>query len=634
MAHLKDYNPDLPVVIDIETISFSDTTPGFDFFNTPTRISGVAITQNFDDARYFPIRHRTDGDKCLPAEEFLAELREFVFKCKHIINQNIKFDLHGLAKDGVLIDINNTRVTDTQVLGRYFSADEFSYSLDAMGKRYCKNFTKSDEVKDWVKKHKTEDYGRVPIEMMERYAILDVKTTLELYNFFMARLDYLPPEVLEYEDKLTRILWQAEHSGVEINKEYLYRYKFISIANQLKYLKNIQSICGQDFNPGSSKQVQAFFEANGLFSDFVTKGGGKSYGHEFLETVAILDPIDKTGPSEVARNIIEYNSESTNEATFCSGWMNVADKNNRIHGQFRQSGTKTGRMSMGSPSLHNFPEWAKEALVIDPGKVGIKFDYSQIEYRVFAHYGGDESVIKAYEENPLLDYHQLMADRLGIPRKAAKTINFAIIYGIGKGKLARYLMAFILENDTIELRAKLERFNEHSLALSEFTVIPPNVLEQVAINIRQSFLDANPAIGRLNGDIRHALQRRGWIRNFYHRRYNISADRAYIGLNYLCQGTAADFVKRRGVDIFEDPRCQEYGVFPYDLDTTIHDSYFIQVPESQIHEVKNLIIEHAVKSPFKVPVAIDMDVCFANWKNSVSLGTYHTHPHQFIKEAS
>lgn len=627
------YDPSKPVVIDIETIRFDDKTPAFDPFTTPARMQGVAICSNFENAAYFPFRHRTDTQNVLNIDEFLKEFREFTFECKHIVNQNIKFDLHFMEKDGV-VPGEHTRLTDIQVMGRYFKHDLMSYSLDAMGKLFCKNFTKSDEVKKWVKEHKTQDYGMVPIEMMRSYAKLDVLATLELYHFFSEKLSYLDPKVLEYEDQLTRILWDSERTGVKLDTSYLKNYKFEALCNALQHMRKIHEICGPDFNPSSPVQVRHFFEANNYFSEKKTKAGGLSYDADFLETVALDDIKGDNGAPEVARRIIKYNEETHNESTYCSGWVSQVDEKGLMHGQFRQSGTKTGRMSMGAPTLHNFPPWAKRALIIPEGKVGVKFDYSQIEYRQFTHYSGNKLIINKYLENPLIDYHGLMAEILGLPRSPCKTMNFAIIYGVGKEKLATYLANYIIEKDSSELREKLEKFHTGDIALSEYEIMPADVVKQIGYKVRQYFLDKNPAIQELNSMIRTTLRRRGYIKNMYGRRYSIPDSMAYMGLNYLCQGSAADFVKRRIADILNDPDTRKMGISGRDMMTTVHDSLFMEIPEPISLDFIEVVKRHAVKSPLSIPIAIDVDLCYGNWKNEVKYGSFYTQPDQYIKEAA
>jgi DNA polymerase-1 len=280
--------------------------------------------------------------------------------------------------------------------------------------------------------------------------------------------------------------------------------------------------------------------------------------------------------------------------TFCEGWTKRVDGAGILHPNFKSHGTGTGRISSSDPNLQNPPKWAMDGIRIPSGYVGIKLDYSQIEYRIFAHYSGDEDLIKVYQENPRIDFHQQLADRLGIERDPTKTLNFGILYGMGKKKLRKSLIK--------EMRKAADPSK-----LAKYGSTP----EDMADAILEEYHRLVPGVKRLNAQVRETLRVRGWIRNFFGRIYHFDLDKAHIAVNYICQGSAADMFKNRCVALFTEIANQRA---PIQMVSNIHDSILAMMPEEWAEWYWAQASEIMVAPlGFKIPILIDGDIYTGNW---------------------
>lgn len=646
MSYLSEFDPSKLICIDIESISWNDDEEAFNWY-AGHEISGIAMAQRATSgeliARYFPIRHR--NERTLDTEKFLAEFREFARQCKRVINFNIKFDLKFMHRDGIEFPVAS--LEDTATLCRLHCCQEDGDNLDYYTNKYCRVYKKEgDPIHEWLVENKTQDYGAVPLAMMGRYACLDVLSTYELHTVIskrMAEQEY-DLQTWQTEKKLTRILYECECVGKPIDVQRLRGESAVRLVKILKCLENVQRICGEDFNPGSPQQKREFFHANGVHSPNYTKAGqkkakaGEFVGPEYesFDKNTLQEIINEFEEDPEAENpthleddqtymgaaywLTQYAKETHNFNTFCKGWLSAEHKG-LIYPSFKQSGTRTGRLSMTFPSLHNYPPWAAYSLLIPEGHIGLEWDAAQIEYRFFAHYAGQAFLYEAYAENPLLDFHQLMADKIGIPRKAAKTINFAVLYGIGVAKLIRYLVGFITDpkNDSAELRTILRKFNAN---IPMEGVLHGEDVEDVAKEIRLGFLRDNPGIGRIQTAISRSVFKRrteallGYITNIQGRRYHFDPSKLYIALNYLCQGGSADWFKETMVLIFSDERLRSVGITGGNMLTNIHDSVKAIIPCQHGQLYWDVCKEHAEREFLRVPIRIDGDIAFNNFGNS------------------
>jgi DNA polymerase I-like protein with 3'-5' exonuclease and polymerase domains len=602
---LNAYNFDDWVSIDLETISFDDKVKAL--YPYKGCRTALFIIRQGGECYSIPLRHRTlhtnlDFDKAI---EFL---KEFVGKIKFYKNQNPKFDLRFMAQDGIFLN-PDARVRDTQVLGRLVKSDMMSYSLENMCKFYDIKNKKSDAAKTWTKQSETEDYGAIPWSILVPYGEDDVYATDSLAEHLESKIPEESKPQLELEDKFCKLLFDCEHTGISIDVKGLMKKRIVLIQDIIKIHKRIYDIVGDDkFNPNSRPQIDKFFRTLGVdpikFTDETHERG--CWDKNIL---ALVSPISHGQRAyDFATALLELGMLGIQESTFCASWIDHADENGVIHPDFRQTGTNTGRLSCGDPNAQNFPEWMSEYLIIPNGYVGIKWDLKQIEYRIFTHYSNNLRLLAAYAENSDVDFHQIIADLIGIPRKPVKPINFGILYGMGIKKLTASIIKAICESDGIKLRTALGRFTEH--AIPEFPeAIPHSMATEIAGNILSYYHSQTPEIKQMVKKIKSVLSVRGYIKNFFGRRIYLPIDKAYVGLNYLIQGSSADLFKRFLVAIHSE--CPEAKLID-----NIHDADMSIVPIEHAQKFWNVskrIIDSC--DLFKVPIRMDGAIAINRWNN-------------------
>jgi DNA polymerase I-like protein with 3'-5' exonuclease and polymerase domains len=514
----EGFNPNERIVIDVETISWDDTRGGLRPYHGD-RVAGVSLVQK-DKTLYLPLRHRTDVDGCLPFDYAIEQLRKFCAELKIVTNLNVKFDRHCLLQDGVTFP--KAKFEPLEVRGRLVRNNLMEYNLEALCARYNKNFFKQgEEVDRWLREHCTQDYGAVPIPIMQKYAIRDGLAAYELAERFDALLQPESLPVWEEEQKFFQYIFKAESEGFEVDKDFLLLAQAKLCTNLDLLAGKIQELAGFDLNPASPIQVNEYFLAQGVepvhFNEQDDGTKTNSWGKEAL--TQIIHPM--------ANLLMKYNNSKVAYGTFALGWYNEIAPDGKIHAHFNQSGTKTGRLSSSTPNLQNTPEWIYKAIRIPDGYVGLKYDYSQIEYRIFAEYSNDAALMQLYFDNPRTDFHQIVADRLHVPkhRGMVKPVNFGIIYGMGQGKTKRQLAKTIHDANDPELMDYLSRTYGQG----------GGDLQIIANNFLQDYHTRTPAIKKLQKEIKRAICERGCLRNMFGRIYYIDVDHSYIGLNYLCQ---------------------------------------------------------------------------------------------------
>ena len=592
MKELAQFDLSKPVIIDTESISWDDERGGLKPYHGD-RVAGLSVTQG-DVSHYWQIRHRTDVAGCYDFGQFKEHFTAFAKDVTQLANVNVKFDMHMLWQDGVTFP--KARILDIGTLCRVVKNDRMSYNLRDMANDYCKFYFKDvDELAAWTKANNTRDYGAIPIPIISRYAKFDGLSAYELYQQLLGRLPEASKGVWSTENKYCKYLWQSENIGFKIDRERLKLYQAKFAYELESRMSEIRAMAGYDLNPASSKQVHEYFSKQGIepvaFNKQKDGTTNPSWSKDALSQI----------PHSMAQLLMKYNSVHTNLGTFAKGWHDAATEDGTIHGSFNPAGTVTGRSSSSDPNLQNPPKWMYECMLIPDDQVGVKYDYSQIEYRIFTHYSEDPALLKSYADDPRTDLHQLVANRMGVNkhRDLVKKINFGVIYGMGQAKTKRTIARIIWEVGDGSLMEKLSK---------QFKT---NDLNAVADAFLAEYHTTTPSIRKLGRSIKAVIDNRGTIRNFYGRYYNIDSEHHYMGLNYLCQGSAADMFKERTVAVYE--ACENIGLRFRPI-INIHDSAFTITHPDDAAAFWAIAAHHAVQCNFKVPVLIDGDIALKNWK--------------------
>lgn len=355
-------------------------------------------------------------------------------------------------------------------------------------------------------------------------------------------------EVYQNECQLTKVCFTMEKRGVLINPLYVkealkHEHELIQEAKQ-----GFEADTGRPYKDSSKLFASIFTERGENFP--TTAKGNPSFAADTLE---LLD----TPTTRLIKKVREHEKIA---GTYYTSFLYYADEHNRIHPDMRQAGTTTGRFSYSRPNLQNVPkedeesDLAKKFVVrgsfIPPQDfVYISLDYSQQEYRMLFDYAGETEIIKKILVGE--DVHEATAKMVGITRKQAKTLNFAIIYGAGIEKLSKMLGITVKE----------------------------------AEDLRTKYFAKFPQVRRLLRYIPKVGQARGFIRNWFGRRcYLQDPEFAYVLPNHLIQGGCADVIKVAMVKIDEYLRRLKSGMV-----LQVHDELLFELHKEELGIIPDLM---------------------------------------------
>ena len=398
--------------------------------------------------------------------------------------------------------------------------------------------------------------------------------------------------LFDIEIPLAKVLADMELAGFRIDVDGITAYgeELNTMAEELKV--RIYSRAGEEFNVNSPKQLgEVLFERMGLPKSKKTKTG---YSTD-AETLQKLAP-----KYEIIEDILDYRQVTKLKSTYAEGLVKAADENGRIHTEFKQTGTATGRLSSAEPNLQNIPVRTEQGrrfreyfIPTDSEHVLIDADYSQIELRLLAHISGDENMRGAFLSG--VDIHTATAATVfGVSpesvtpelRKRAKAVNFGIVYGIGEHSLAEDL-GIGRGEAKLYIQSYLEGF--------------PKVSE---------YLSTIKDKAKENGYVVTEFGRRRYIPELAATTKNVQHFGERVAMNSPIQGTAADIIKIAMIRLAK--RLEESGL-DAKLILQVHDELLVECHRSCAEEVKELLIEcmeNAVS--FSVPLSVEANIG-ENW---------------------
>ncbi|MBE9008164.1 DNA polymerase I [Fortiea sp. LEGE XX443] len=425
-------NPATPVAWDTET---SDLEP------RDAALVGIGCcwgTQP-DESAYIPLAHK-HGEN-LNKEIALAALRPILESADYPKTfQNGKFDRLVFRCQG----INLAGIVFDPMLASYVLNPDTSHNLTDLSLRYL-GLTIQNYV-DLVPKGKT--IADIDIKAVANYCCLQVNATLQLVPKLREELEKFPALfqlLLEVEQPLEAVLAEMEYTGVRIDSAYLQELSQRLEIDLAKLEEQATQIAGEKFNLGSPKQLsQILFEKLELSTKYSRKIQ-TGYSTDAATLEKLLD-VDSSGFVEA---IIEYRTLSKLKSTYVDALPAlVRPDTQRVHTDFNQAATSTGRLSSSNPNLQNIPirtafsRQIRKAFLPETNYVMVAADYSQIELRILAHLSQEPLLVQAYQQNE--DIHTVTArlvfekeDISADERRVAKTINFGVIYGMGSLKFSR-----------------------------------------------------------------------------------------------------------------------------------------------------------------------------------------------------
>jgi DNA polymerase-1 len=418
-------------------------------------IVGVSFADEVERGYYIPINHQIsffDEHEQISVSEFQSVISEFQrFK---LIGHNWKFDSNIIWKNfGVHLNFH----ADTMVMAWLEDTRE-SLSLDNLAYKFLKH--KMIKFKDIVKKG--ENFSSVEIGVAGKYAVEDSVATLRLFEIFSNKNIKLS----EFENRITEILSKMEREGIGIDLEYLESLK-VEFEKEIESLsKEIFKTAKREFNLNSPKQVaETLFDIVGM-EETKKRSTDETNLKMLLQNNSSIDER-----VSILENILKYRGVKKLISTYVIPLIEKS-VNSRIHTNFVQTGTETGRLSSREPNLQNIPVGNKirRAFVAKEGYSLLSLDYSQIELRLLAHFSEDKQLVENFQNG--VDVHGYLAEKLGIKRSTAKTVNFGVLYGMGSSKLSKTLdipkeeASEIIEN-FFEIYSGVEEFNRPEKYLSK-----------------------------------------------------------------------------------------------------------------------------------------------------------------------
>ncbi|MEL7355727.1 MAG: DNA polymerase I [Cyanobacteria bacterium J06560_6] len=408
------------------------------------------------DLAYIPVGH-VDGEQ-LSAEQALKALTPILEDAKYPkAFQNAKYDRLVLRRAGVAL----TGVVFDPMLASYVLNPDNSHNLSDLALRYLELTTVS--YTDLVPKGKL--IGDIAIAKVAQYCGSDVHTTYRIIPMLAADLaaaDKLDELYREIELPVEPVLASMEATGIRIDKDYLNEFSKQLESDLNSIETTAYEAAGEEFNLGSPKQLsELFFDKLGL-----DKRKSRKNKTGYSTDAATLEKLQ--GDHPVVDSVVEYRTLSKLKSTYVDALPALIRPNTgRVHTDFNQAVTTTGRLSSSNPNLQNIPtrtafsRQIRQAFLPKEGWQLVAADYSQIELRILAHLSEEPILVKAYREND--DVHRLTATLLfdkekeeitPDERRIAKVVNFGVIYGMGAARFAREMGVHRLE-----AKGFIDRFN-------------------------------------------------------------------------------------------------------------------------------------------------------------------------------
>ena len=392
-----------------------------------------------DEVAYIPLGHKNGNNLDLNiALEALRPILESADYPKAF--QNTKFDRLVLRCQG----INIAGVIFDSMLASYVLNPDSSHGLSELSQKYLGLMAKS--YVELVPKGQT--IADVSISEVADYCGMDAYTTFGLVAKLREELNNFPrlsKLLLEVEQPLEEVLADMEYQGIRIDTAYLKELSQQLETDLNKLEEQVHEIAGEKFNLGSPKQLsQILFENLGL-----NKKYSRKIKTGYSTDAATLERLQEDDETGIIEAIIEYRTLSKLKSTYVDALPAlVREDTKRVHTDFNQTATSTGRLSSSNPNLQNIPirtafsRQIRKAFIPEEGWLIVAADYSQIELRILAHLSQEPVLVEAYNNNE--DIHTVTArlvyekdDITSDERRVAKTINFGVIYGMGSLRFSR-----------------------------------------------------------------------------------------------------------------------------------------------------------------------------------------------------
>jgi DNA polymerase I len=539
---------------------------------------GISVALEPNRAYYLPFRHcRPQGELLQTGEDgnlpdlASAEMAPLVAALEdeaiEKIGQNLKYDLLVLRRAGVTL---RGIGFDSMIASYVLDPGRREHGLDSLALEFLDHRTITYE--ELTGKGKAQiPIAEVDLDRCCEYACEDADLALQLEQRFAPELRRLKLEPLFHtiEMPLVEVLAEMEWNGIRIDEPF-FRALSRKLAGQLRALEQeIYAGAGIEFNINSNPQLrEILFERLQLPILKKTKTGAST-------DASVLEQLAAAG-HHLPVLLMQYRQLDKLQSTYVEALPRLLNpETGRLHTSFNQTVAATGRLSSSDPNLQNIPirteigAEIRRGFVPDEGCVFVSADYSQIELRVLAHYSQDPAFLEAFRSGA--DIHrQTAALVFGVEdrdvsremRDTAKTVNFAVIYGVGAFSLAQQLGI-----TNVEAKEFIERYFERF----------PGV---------RRYLDEQIETARSQGFVETLTGRRRYIPEISSRNFNIRSFGERAATNAPIQGSSADLIKIAMIDIHRALR--ESGAGARML-LQVHDELLFETPREEAEATLALI---------------------------------------------
>jgi len=544
---------------------------------------------------YFPFGH-LGGGNMIP-EQVKKYMKDIcALPCTKIFH-NAQYDVGWLEASGIPV---HGPIVDTMIAAALIDENRFSYSLNALSVDYLNEIKAETELREAAAAHGIDpkaEMWKLPAEHVGYYAEQDAELTLKLWQRFKQEIATQSlTTVWEMEQQLLPILIKMRQRGVRVQVEKAAALQKEMKNQEKEILKAIKKESGIEVDIWASRQIAKAFDKLKLDYPRTEKTKEPSFTQNWLIN----------NKNKIAQLIVSAREINKFHGTFLSSIMKY-QVNGRIHGEINQlrgdnGGTVSGRLSMSNPNLQQVPARNKDfgpkirsLFIPEEGYKWGSFDYSQQEPRMTVHYAasigegyeGSNELVQAYQ-NSQADFHQTVADLVGIERTQAKTIGLGLMYGMGKQKLA--ISLGVSKDEANELIIKYNKKVPFVKKLSDrckYAADEKGVIRtkkgrkcrfdmwetrDFGLHIAEKYEDAVAKYGKDN--IKRAF--------------------TYKALNRLIQGSSADQTKQSMLDCYED------GHLPM---LQIHDELCFNVKDEKHAKQIQKKMQNAIQ--FKVPSVVE-----------------------------
>lgn len=512
----------LKVLRSAPVVSFDTETTGLYSWRGDRLFSIIVSTQHEDF--YFDFQETLNREVIgMVAEATVGQSTKTVYM------HNAKFDMSMLYQDGVR-DFS-ARIFDTMVMGRLLKNDLMSYSLDSLVRLWLGQ-EKDDQLKkyaianghwEWERKPGAKQrkkrilFHKLPLHIVQTYGEKDGRLTFMLGQYLedeLGKISAQTPEgkpniqqVVDLELQTTKTLFEMETDGVTLDLDFTKKGFAHETGRSAAAMAEFQMVTQKPLVNSAKSLFDIFTEHSPEDAD---KFGTTAKGNVSF-TGDVLDGLS----SPLAATVREYRDAEKRAGTYYGNFIHFVGSDGKIHPNFRQGGTATGRLSCSDPNLQNVNKEdvggefiVRRCFIPSVHNLWGSLDYDQMEYRLMLDVAGEMGVIRQVLEG--VDVHTATAQLMGVPRSQAKTINFMLLYGGGVAKLAAAL----------------------GIRVSQ------------AKELKQLYFARLPRVSALITAITEAASKRRCIHNWYGRLYRFPDPRfAYKAPNYYIQGGCADVVK-------------------------------------------------------------------------------------------